>query len=539
MRRHFRFVGGLVILAASAVLVGCGDGPGLSGDGGGRQGRRPARVAGAAGAPAVASRAMAAVREATAAAAPGVAAAARPAAGGVAGSIGGGGGAGTGGGGAGTAAAAARRARAAAAARRAAAPARAPAARAAARARPARGGSGGSAGGAGTTGTAGTGGGLAPPAIVGGAVINSDFVSTSLSLLNTQGGLARADCVHTMTTGTGSKTISGDVVLPSQPQRGGQVVLIDRGNTALTFVNPATCVVDRQHSVKAGFNFANPHDVVIVSDSKAYVTRYDRNAAPANPMAAGDDVLIIDPRDGALRGRIDLSSYAPTVTGATIQARPDRAIIAAGKVVVTLNNLSGDFSTYGPGGVVVIDPATDTVVQHLSLGGLKNCEGLDYLPSTRTVLVACGGSFGSTEQALESGVVVLDASTSPLTLARTISGVAFATRPVNFLWVLALPSASSPTRAFAATMGSFSPSIQDKLYAFDFVTGGTTPFGMATPFDLGRPAAGNGRFLMPDANAAMPRIHVYDARAAGAPTLELSFVADTVNGLPPREVAWY
>ena len=134
-----------------------------------------------------------------------------------------------------------------------------------------------------------------------------------------------------MTTGTGSKTISGDVVLPSQPQRGGQVVLIDRGNTALTFVNPATCVVDRQHSVKAGFNFANPHDVVIVSDSKAYVTRYDRNAAPANPMAAGDDVLIIDPRDGALRGRIDLSSYAPTVTGATIQARPDRAIIAAGQ----------------------------------------------------------------------------------------------------------------------------------------------------------------------------------------------------------------
>ena len=43
-----------------------------------------------------------------------------------------------------------------------------------------------------------------------------------MSLLNTQGGLARADCVHTMTTGTGSKTISGDVVLPSQPQRGGR-----------------------------------------------------------------------------------------------------------------------------------------------------------------------------------------------------------------------------------------------------------------------------------------------------------------------------
>lgn len=529
MRRHFRFVGGLVILAASAVLVGCGDGAGLNNDGAAGKGGAGGAAGSSGGAPLGGNDGGVAGDGGGGGTAGGGGAAGSggsgtagtggggPAGTGVAGSGGGGatGGGGAGGGSAGSGGTGGSGGAAG------------------------RGGTGGSAGSAGTTGTAGTGGSLAPPAIVGGAVINSDFVSTSLSLLNKQGGLARADCVHTMTTGTGSKTISGDVVLPSQPQRGGQVVLIDRGNTALTFVNPVTCVVDRQHSVKAGFNFANPHDLVIVSDSKAYVTRYDRNAAPANPMAAGDDVLIIDPRDGTLRGRIDLASYAPTVSGATIQARPDRAIIAAGKVVVTLNNLSGDFSTYGPGGLVVIDPATDTVVQHLSLGGLKNCEGMDSLPATRTVLVACGGSFGSTEQALESGVVVLDASTSQLTIARTISGVAFATRPVNFLWVLALPSATSPTRAFAATMGSFSPSVQDKLYAFDFVTGGTTPFGMATPYDLGRPAAGDGRFLLPDANAAMPRIHVYDARGAGAPTEELAFVSDPATGLPPRDVAWY
>ena len=89
---------------------------------------------------------------------------------------------------------------------------------------------------------------------IGAAVLNSDFVSTSLSILNTQAGVVHGDCVHTTTTGTGAKTISGDVMLPSQPQRGGQVVLIDRGNTALTFVNPSTCAFDRQLSVKGGFN---------------------------------------------------------------------------------------------------------------------------------------------------------------------------------------------------------------------------------------------------------------------------------------------
>jgi hypothetical protein len=338
-----------------------------------------------------------------------------------------------------------------------------------------------------------------------------------------------------MTTGTGSKTISGDVVLPSQPQRGGQIVLIDRGNTELTFLNPGTCAVDRQFSVKAGFELANPHDVVIVSASKAYVARYAKNAAATTALAAGDDILIMDPQDGSIDGRIDLSAYGT----AAHPAAPDRAIIAAGRVVVTLNRWNATNYTYDASSLVVINPATDQVVQHLPLGGLKNCEGLDYLATTRTVLVACGGSFGSPEQALESGVVVIDASGAQLAIARTLSAVAFATRPVNFAWVIPLPSASSPNRAFAATMGSFSPSIQDRLYQFDFVTGGTTPFGMATPFDLGKPVAGNGRLLIPDANAAMPRIHVYDATGAGAPTETSAFVADTVNGLPPREIAWY
>ena len=44
---------------------------------------------------------------------------------------------------------------------------------------------------------------------------------------------------------------------------------------------------------------------------------------------------------------------------------------------------------------------------------------------------------------------------------------------------------------------------------------------------------------MPDANAATPRVHVFDARGTGAPTETTSFVADTANGLPPREIAWY
>jgi hypothetical protein len=401
-------------------------------------------------------------------------------------------------------------------------------------------GTGGAGGAAGTGGTgggaAGAGGTLSAPVAVGAAVINSDFVSTSLSLLSMQGALVRGDCVHTMSTGTGSKTISGDVVLPSQPQRGGKVVLIDRGNTALTFVNPTTCAVDDQFSVKAGFNLANPHDLVTISSSKAYVTRYGKNASPATPLAAGDDVLILDPRDGTIAGRIDLSAYG----SATHPATPDRAIIAAGKVVVTLNRWNSTNYTYEVGSVVVIDPATDQVVQRLPLAGLKNCEGLDYAPAAGAVLVACGGSFGSTEQALESGIAVIDVSASPARLVRVISAVAFPTPPVTFAWVVPMPTATGgATRAFTATLGSFSPSAPDRLYQFDFVTGGTVSFGSASPFDLGKPAVGNGRLLLPDAKASAPRVHVFDASGAGTPTETTAFEPDTANGLPPREIAWY
>ena len=399
-------------------------------------------------------------------------------------------------------------------------------------------GAGGSAGGAGTTGAAGAAA-LAPPAPSGLAVLNTNmaYTVTSISILNTQGGLVRGDCVHS-TGDIGSQTISGDVVLPSQPQRGGQVVLLDRGNAALTFVNPTTCAIDRQMSVKGGaFQRPNPHDVVIVSDSKAYVTRYDKNgAASPAPTAAGDDVLIIDPRNGNVGGRIDLASYATQAGGTDIQARPNRAIIAAGKVVVSLNNMNGTFSAFGEGAVVIIDPVTDAVVQHLPLTGLKNCEGMDYVPATKTLLVACNGPFGSTEQTLASGIAVVNMATTPATLTRVITGVAFNTQPVTFLWVLSLPTAVAPNRAFTSTLATSSAS-SDTLFGFDFASGVAVPFASKGPYALGRPSViSNGRLLMPDATMATPRVHVYDARGTGAPTLELSFVADTANGLLPREI---
>jgi hypothetical protein len=376
---------------------------------------------------------------------------------------------------------------------------------------------------------------LAAPAPVGFAVLSTttDYTSASISLLNAAGGLSRADCLHSATSG-GSPTISTDVVLPSQPQRGNALVLIDRGNSALTFVNPATCAIDHQFSVKGGLTRPNPHDVVIVSDTKAYVTRYERNSG----VTQGDDLYIVNPATGVSAGRIDLSTYAPPVTGMTIQARPDRAIIANGKVMVSLNSTSPSYPyTYGEGRLVVVDPATDTVTQSLALTGRKNCEGLDYLPAAKVVLVACAGTFDSPDQAVESGIAVVDVGTTPIKLLRSISGQAFGAGPVTFLWTLGAPTTANPNRAFTATLGSFTSGSPDRLQMFDFVTGATMSIATAAAFDLGRPALGGGRLLVPDATMAQPRVHVLDI--TGTPTGLSAFEADTVNHFAPREIAAY
>jgi hypothetical protein len=404
---------------------------------------------------------------------------------------------------------------------------------------PGGGSGGGLVGGSGGSPAAGSGGTasvvLAAPASIGFAVVSTtnDFTSSSVSLLNATGGLSRPDCIHGSSSG-GSATISSDLVLPSQPQRGNALVLIDRGNSALTFVNRTTCAIDHQFSVMGGLTRPNPHDIVIVSDTKAYVTRYERNSG----VTQGDDLYIFNPATGVSAGRIDLSTYASTVTGKTIQARPDRAIIANGKVMVSLNNTSSSYPyTYGEGRLVVVDPATDMVTQSLALTGLKNCEGLDYLPGSKLVLVACAGTFNSPDQAVESGIAVVDVATAPIKMVRAISGQAFGAGPVTFLWVLGAPTAANPTRAFTATLGSLDPATPDRLQMFDFASGTTMPIASAAAFDLGRPALGGGRLLVPDATRAQPRVHVLDV--TGTPTGLSAFEADTVNHFSPREIAAY
>lgn len=380
------------------------------------------------------------------------------------------------------------------------------------------------------------------------AILSSNYKVTSVALYNPDTGILTDDCVHSGEAQL-PQNLSGDATLPSAQQENGELIVIDSGNSTLTFVDPATCIPRTQQSVGTAFD-ANPHDVVMISAHKAYVTRYNTNANPTADPAdfdEGDDLLVIDPSvtdpsRSPVLNRIDLASYASSVPGATLRADPDRAVLAAGKVYVTLNSISADYSVTGPGRVVVVDPATDSVTSVIDLPDQRDCSGIQYLPVQKRLYVSCGGTFADPNQVAQSALVEIDISGAAPVLGRVVSASSLpANQALNFFY-----SAVLGDTAFIGTLGTFADATTgtaatpDGFYAVPLGGGAPVMLGTGGPSKLGIGAVDpvTKKIFLPDADDLMPRVHVYEAD--GTTSVAASdFQANPAGGLPPRAVAPY
>lgn len=377
----------------------------------------------------------------------------------------------------------------------------------------------------------------AAPTYQGIAVINSDYSATSVSLLDRDGNLVKDGCFNSGTGTPGlAMTLSSDVVLPTRLPPGGPVIIVDRGNAALTWLDPVTCAPLRQLAVGTGY-LAYPHDVVTLSASKAYVTRYEENAA-ATPSAEdfddGSDLLIIDPAQPKLLGRIDLKPFAP----AGVQPRADRALFAEGIVFVSLNAISGDFKTYGTGRLVMVDPNTDGVTGVIDLPGVKNCGAMTYLAAEKKLLVACGGDFNDAKQADSSAIVVIDLAPSPPTMTTKIGANTVGTLPFSNLSL----AAWNGSTALGLTLGDPTNHPADQLWSLPLT--GTQPvkvFESAESWALGAVLADpeEGRILIADGTTMTGAyLRVFDV-ASGNFTPNKTVKTNPAQKLPPRALAWY
>jgi hypothetical protein len=356
-------------------------------------------------------------------------------------------------------------------------------------------------------------------------VIDSDYMSVSLAVADAATGMVAHDgCVSSGSKAPGLTTaLSGDVVLPSQPQPGHELLLIDRTNAVLTWLDPASCQVLRQLNVGEG-KPANPHDVIPVSAHKAYVTRFAEEAS---------DLAIIDPTAATIIGHVDLRGLSTQPDGdKPALVMPDRGLLVGGKVYVSLGEMSADYQTGGPARLAVVDPATDAVSGTIDLPSLRSCGVVTALPDGSKLAVGCSGIYADpATQIGQSGVGWVDLAASPPAVS-VVAAAAFGA-PVSAGDVAVL----SPNAAFTIAVGDTTSKRPDALWAFDFAGGpprkvleGTQPFTLGGL--LGDPATG--KVFVGDANPTTPRIVVIDAsNAAAAPT------SVSVNGLPPRSLALY
>jgi hypothetical protein len=373
---------------------------------------------------------------------------------------------------------------------------------------------------------------LAPVQPAGLAVVHGDskYTSSLLSLLDpSTGALVHDNCLNSGSATPGlSQALSGDVVLPSTPLPGHPLVLIDRINNNLIWVNPAECKVTKQISVKD-----NPHDALAVSANKLYVTRYNTDPKPATALDGGGDLLVLDMAQGQPVARIDL---APFVGGSGFTPNPDRGLVLGGKLYITLNGFNADFSKAAPGRVVVVDPSTDTVVGTINLPGLQNCGPIAPVPGMpKALAVACAGAYSDPDRLNVSGIALVDTATTPATVTTVLASV-FG-RPLSTSDMAMV----GPGLGLVVVPGDFSGTPADTLWRFDFVGGPPQRVLSAKgSFVLGglvyNPTSQ--RAFIGESDAKAPSVHVMDVSSA-VPVELAPIDSDPSKGMLPRSIGLY
>lgn len=358
--------------------------------------------------------------------------------------------------------------------------------------------------------------------------LNTDdaYDATTVSLVGLDGAVLSSSF---LTSG-----LSGDVVAPSVPVAGGDVVLLDRWYSLVTWVDVRTARVRAQLHADGDERARNPWDYLPVASDKAYITRYD----PWPGRAEHGDVAVVDPRSAGvlapIERRIDVGSAVGLPAGHIVH--PARGVVADGLAYVVTVNATPDYE-YTDSTLVVIDTAKDEVIDSRELTGLRDCTAIALSPDRETLAIACSGDLQANGALIQehSGLVVLDRATleesGRFPAAQLGAGVlGFSLTYVTSGSVLVLLS------------GNVQSSVGDAAVLVDLVTGESRSVHESAPFTIGQVLCPTR--LEPSPDAALPEACFVTDAAAGAllrhpldgSTLSSprAIHVDEVVGLPPR-----
>lgn len=364
------------------------------------------------------------------------------------------------------------------------------------------------------------------------AVVSSDYASSAITLLGPDGALVREGWLSSGSAPPGIvASLSGDVAIASGPITPCVVAVVDRfGTDVVSFLDHCAGEVVSQVDVGSSFR-ANPHDVMRLDERRVLVSRHEPNPGADDPLGAGNDLLVVDWRDGEVLHAIDLSALDAEVDGERLPARPSRVAPLGRFVVIGLGRASLDFMVSGPGAVAVLDPESGDL-EALTLDGLEGCDEVDGAPGGDAALVTCGGPAFVQEDARRAGagLATLALDGGEVVVRHVWRAAEHPEAPVFNAWGVPL----SADRAVAVAMGDLREGVNDRVAVIDLPSGRVEPlFEAGSAFVVGDGAWDPQRELL-----LVPDAHEGAARRFSGEALEPLPAAPTgpCTGLPPREI---
>jgi hypothetical protein len=378
-------------------------------------------------------------------------------------------------------------------------------------------------------------------------VVNSDmnYEAYSVSVLGLDGQVQSASIISSGSAELGLSAPLTDVVMPSSAVPGPELVVINRAPASfLSWVDLATASVRAQLNVGTGFE-SNPYDYVQISDSKAYVTRHSPNfASGKEPFDQGNDVLIVDPREPAITGSIDLM---PVLEGEPVGffPRAGRALLVGGRVRILALGLDKDYLSLVDSRIVSIDPTSDSITDVLVLEGLSNCQSMALSPNGQELSVGCSGPFGAdpAEGFPNAGIALVEVGAELRETRR------FGSAELGGSTIGSVSYASASSLAFTS-YGRFNADfsameVADSARRLDLESGSVdiSPLreSSLSPFTLGdiscEPTART--CLLTDAETDGGVVHRFEVSRDGALVNGMPITLEKSVGLSPRSIGLY
>jgi streptogramin lyase len=334
-------------------------------------------------------------------------------------------------------------------------------------------------------------------------VATTDYSTGSSSVIYLDGSHSTSAVVEGLHSDAVSRYYQGLIYVVNR-MGGDNIQILDPGDGFSTV---------RQFSVGSG---SDPHDIAFVNKTKAYVSIYNET-----------ELLIVNPKSGAHKGSVDLSSFAD---GDGIPEM-DCMILVGERLFISIQRL--DRNNYwlpvSPSYLAVIDTRADTLldcdpgtpgVQAIELSGTDPYNDIHFNPYTGLLYVTCVGWWGMSD----CGVETID----PLTLSSTgyMLTEAEACGDINDVAIF-----SSTTGYAVVTDASFN----NLLVRFDPSTGELTdtlytPGGyVLSDIEI----SPGGELFLCDRTATNPGVRIYNAVTG------LEITEEPVDvGLPPFDIAF-